>query len=638
MIKISDNQFLLNFSAYTETPQFIPNKRKDYVEYGPKNDYPQYLDKLFYESANHGSVVRSKVDFICGQGWKVNTQITTTEQQVLLQKRIGKVNSFYESLDDLTKYLVNDWKRYGWFAIQIIETLSGEKYFYHIPVWKLRYHKDGQSIAYCDDWSARKPEEHESFQIFPFYSKHKKQENSIYIHKDMCEGNFYPYPEYQAAINWIDADRNIGRFTSNSIENGFHGGYLINFVNGVPSVDEMEDIELRVKEKLSGPDGERIMINFSDGSDRKAEVVPLTPPDLHSVFIALRDTVQSQIFTAHRVDPVLMGVKTEGQLGGRTEVIEKTEWLTNTYVRPNQKVLEDVFNFLYGTNALYIQVLQAIGLEAPRPAETETVDLATMLGTISPLVATKVLEKMTDDEIRSIIGLGALKPGAIIRQTEKKVEKYKECCSSDHTFSIPEDMGVPVEMVEVLFAEEVKIIDEEGQFRADINEDRVRQNFAEFTDLQKSILAIYKDNPDILLGEVADALNKELKVVENAVKQMQERGAVEITEDGRVKIKREKTIERELEEEITVMYRYVKRSDAPPLKTESRDFCKTMESFTRSRLLTRDEIDRLNNQTNDPKVRDVWTHRGGWYTNPTTKRSVPFCRHIWESVVVRIKK
>jgi hypothetical protein len=606
MIKISDNQFLLNFSAYTETPQFIPNKRKEYVEYGPKNDYPQYLDKLFYESANHGSVVRSKVDFICGQGWKVNTQITTTEQQVLLQKRIGKVNSFYESLDDLTKYLVNDWKRYGWFAIQIIETLSGEKYLYHIPVWKLRYHKDGQSIAYCDDWSVRKPEEHESFQIFPFYSKHKKQENSIYIHKDMCEGNFYPYPEYQAAINWIDADRNIGRFTSNSIENGFHGGYLINFVNGVPSVDEMEDIELRVKEKLSGPDGERIMINFSDGSDRKAEVVPLTPPDLHSVFIALRDTVQSQIFTAHRVDPVLMGVKTEGQLGGRTEVIEKTEWLTNTYVRPNQKVLEDVFNFLYGTDALKIELLKPIGRE----------------------MSEGLMEKyLTPDEVRAFYGY---------EPTAQK-EAMAACCFNE-TFSIPEDMGLPVEMVEVLFAEEVKIIDEEGQFRADINEDRVRQNFAEFTDLQKSILAIYKDNPDILLGEVADALNKELKVVENAVKQMQERGAVEITEDGRVKIKREKTIERELEEEITVMYRYVKRSDAPPLKGESRDFCKTMETFTKSRLLTRDEIDRLNNQTNDPKVRDVWTHRGGWYTNPTTKRSVPFCRHIWESVVVRVKK
>lgn len=606
MIKISDNQFLLNFSAYTETPQFIPNKRKEYVEYGPKNDYPQYLDKLFYESANHGSVVRSKVDFICGQGWKVNTQITTTEQQVLLEKRISKVNSFYESLDDLTKYLVNDWKRYGWFAIQIIETLSGEKYLYHIPVWKLRYHKDGQSIAYCDDWSVRKPEEHESFQIFPFYSKHKKQENSIYIHKDMCEGNFYPYPEYQAAINWIDADRNIGRFTSNSIENGFHGGYLINFVNGVPSVDEMEDIELRVKEKLSGPDGERIMINFSDGSDRKAEVVPLTPPDLHSVFIALRDTVQSQIFTAHRVDPVLMGVKTEGQLGGRTEVIEKTEWLTNTYVRPNQKVLEDVFNFLYGTDALKIELLKPIGRE----------------------MSESLMDKyLTPDEVRAFYGY---------EPTAQK-EAMAACCFNE-TFSIPEDMGVPVEMVEVLFAEEVKIIDEEGQFRADINEDRLRQNFAEFTDLQKSILAIYKDNPDILLGEVADALDKELKVVENAVKQMQERGAVEITEDGRVKIKREKTIERELEEEITVMYRYVKRSDAPPLKGESRDFCKTMETFTRSRLLTRDEIDRLNNQTNDPKVRDVWTHRGGWYTNPTTKRSVPFCRHIWESVVVRIKK
>jgi len=60
-----------------------------------------------------------------------------------------------------------------------------------------------------------------------------------------------------------------------------------------------------------------------------------------------------------------------------------------------------------------------------------------------------------------------------------------------------------IKLWEVESGREIGIIDEEGQFRADINEDRLRQNFAEFTDLQKSILAIYKDNPDILLGDAA---------------------------------------------------------------------------------------------------------------------------------------
>jgi len=44
-----------------------------------------------------------------------------------------------------------------------------------------------------------------------------------------------------------------------------------------------------------------------------------------------------------------------------------------------------------------------------------------------------------------------------------------------------------------------------------------------------------------------------------------------------------------------------------------------------NRTYTRQDIDNISVRVE----RDVWKYRGGWYTNPETKATTPFCRHEW---------
>jgi DNA-binding Lrp family transcriptional regulator len=84
---------------------------------------------------------------------------------------------------------------------------------------------------------------------------------------------------------------------------------------------------------------------------------------------------------------------------------------------------------------------------------------------------------------------------------------------------------------------------------------------------------------------------------------------------------------------IEVLYSYELRSNALPLSTggQSRDFCvKMMEA---NKLYTRDEIDNLSNGMD----LDVWTYKGGWYTNPKTDTPTPQCRHNWVQQIVKLK-
>jgi hypothetical protein len=71
---------------------------------------------------------------------------------------------------------------------------------------------------------------------------------------------------------------------------------------------------------------------------------------------------------------------------------------------------------------------------------------------------------------------------------------------------------------------------------------------------------------------------------------------------------------------------------------KSRDFCVGLMSI--DRLYSREEIDLLRNgmKSSYSDVADVWLARGGWYRPEGTETSLPYCRHIWNQVIVRKKK
>ncbi len=61
----------------------------------------------------------------------------------------------------------------------------------------------------------------------------------------------------------------------------------------------------------------------------------------------------------------------------------------------------------------------------------------------------------------------------------------------------------------------------------------------------------------------------------------------------------------------------------PPVKTESREFCEKLLEL--NRIFTREDINAISSKVD----RDVWKYKGGWYTNPETGVTTPFCRHEW---------
>ena len=98
----------------------------------------------------------------------------------------------------------------------------------------------------------------------------------------------------------------------------------------------------------------------------------------------------------------------------------------------------------------------------------------------------------------------------------------------------------------------------------------------------------------------------------------------------------EETIQKP-QEEIFIVYRYIERPDAPPLKTQSRPFCRRMMLLSTTKRYTLQQLELLTNDFGQTGI-DIFTKRGGWYHNYRTDRTTPYCRHIWEQQIVRLKK
>jgi len=209
---------------------------------------------------------------------------------------------------------------------------------------------------------------------------------------------------------------------------------LISFNNGVPSEEEQRHIERKMKEKFAGEkNAGKFLINFNNDPAKAPTILDLSASDLDKQFDLLNKTIQQEIFSGHRITSAsLFGISTEGALGARNEMRTAYEIFQNTYVNGKQKFIERWFGYilpLFGINdEFHIQHTEPLGFEFSEqiiasnmtqdeireklglPAivqklETSQQDVINGINSLSPLVANKVLESMTPNEIRALIGL-----------------------------------------------------------------------------------------------------------------------------------------------------------------------------------------------------------------------------------------
>ncbi len=642
--------------AEARQPEYREKKGEGegYIEFGKKNDYPNYLVDLFNKSAKHNAIIKGKVNYITGNGFKIKEGVDPIGEQFIAQA------NRVESLTEVLRKASIDIELFGGAYLQIIWSVTGENLaeVYHVDYTKIRTNADNTQFWYSENWEDRKYKR----EVYNGFNSQLRQGTQImYLKEYRPNLNAYALPGYFGALNYVESDIEISKHVLGNAQTGFSASKLITLPNGEPSDDEKRQIERKFTDRFTGSDGKKFILSFVNDASRKPVIEDLGASDITKEdFGNVDKMIQQNIFAGHQITaPDLFGISTPGQLGTRQQMRDSYEIFKNTYVNDKQIFLEQVFSLLaklHGANSeLQIVPVEPIGIEftetiiaanltkdeireklgapalEPKTSSTSQ-DVIDAINSLSPLVANKVLESMTANEIRSLVGLIPEQGGENIPTAPSGFN-----FSDDDVVKIFEEFGVSKEEYSIFKSREVF-----SQVPNEL-EEALHLEFAEqaLSGLEANVLDLIQKDKRITAEVIAGTIGVDLDIINRVLDGLDKRGILSISVSRGIT---ERKLSKPLSElnapkptttSFMVRYSYEWRTDIPGNERDSADhpsryFCAQLMQL--DRLYSRAEIEAISARLGY----SVFDRRGGWWTKPNGQHS-PSCRHRWYAQTV-IKK
>ena len=680
-----------------KVPVMLENRSGKYITYGFANEYPYYLLDNYRRSSKHNAIVNGKVNYIMGGGWQAGDDLTV-EQQARFIKFFDGMSST-EDLNDITEKLVLDLELFNGFAVAVTWSKLGTiAKMEHVPFEKIRVDKEEKMFQvadwYNDDMMQLFPKVGDVEKIPAFDPENRLGKQLFYYRVYAAGVKHYPLPEYIGGNAWIEADVQVANFHNNNLRNNFWGGYLINFNNGIPTPEEQGDIERQIKRKFSGTDNAgRFVVTFNDDAAKAPTLEPLTPSDMDKQFEILNKAIQQEIFIAHRVtNPMLFGVKTEGQLGGRNELVEAYELFKATYVNDRVRKVERMINYLGSFNGVegmelipvepiterlseqaLLQIMtqdelrEKAGLQplekpadvvGPNPQPDEQPQAVEALQSndnikklsgreyqnLMRIVRQYMQEKITLEMARTMLsagfGLSAQEIDTMLGVQAQEFSEPQWGQEDDEDYGWGDEEFKVLEVVASKFGSHADdyVVMHSKPMRFDSNiDENIRLAFAELgeeeKELDKKIEAYRKKNRDASVEEMAKEFGVSKAKVAKRVAYLitKDRYPISRAVDQIAEKNLPKGVKEVAEPVLEVRYKYAWATGfSNKDKGSSREFCKVMLDLAgQGKVYTREDIDGISAIMGY----SVWNRRGGWYHTPSGVNR-PQCRHVWEQQLV----
>jgi hypothetical protein len=648
-----------------QQPKFEEKKGRNYVEFGDRNNYSNYLISLYGESPKHGAIVKGKVNYIFGKGFED------------VEK---KANSHGETWNQILKRSILDDELHGGFYLQVLwNALGNIADVFHVEFQKVRASKDLKKFYIKDDWELS--DFKEKAREYPAFNMNDRSGVQIlFVKQYNPKSDIYPLPSYFQGLNYIESDIQVSRHILGNAKHNFVATKLINFNNGLPQEEEQEEVERDLKRKFANHDGDRVVIAFNPSKENAVDIVDLGETSLTKEdFTNVNNLIQQEIFACHQVtSPMLFGIKTEGQLGGRSEIRDAYQIFQNTYVNERQQEHEQTFTILMNLAGIEgeqkiipVEPLSFEFSEAVMSANMTRDEIREKLG-LQPEMASAPASGATtavaqpvqaNESIKNLSGRQYQNVMRIVRQfSSGKINKQQASLMLKSGFGFTDNdvntfLGVDDEPTNefAAFAEtqDEILLNEFASCGEDLNDFDVvdtfeAKNFESFADdeinkLKANVLDLISKDKRVTPETMAIVLGKETGAINAAIKALQAEGYLSVI--GRamnILNPNYKPIVRKLIEplakipggdkttttEVLLRYTY-----SGPEDSKNRPFCARMLELAKTKLWSRADIENISQRLGY----SVWDRRGGWFTEPDGTHR-PYCRHRWDVKVVTRKK
>ena len=642
-----NNIIFLGF-ADNKLPEFKEVNSKEWILFGSDNKFPEQLLYLYNKSSNHNAIINGKVIYIFGKGFESGNV---------------PVNPMGETFNKVFRKVITDVELFGGGRIEVVWKMGGGAELRHLPFQYLRRAKEKNGYWYSKKWEKYTNPDYKPVFI-PDFDPLNKKGVQVFAYDEYRPGSEeYPLPGYFGALNDIETDVEISKYNLSVIKNGMFSSKMIVFNNGEPTADIKRQIEKDFKAKFAGSENSgNFMLVFNSDPAKAPIVQDLSTTDLDKLFDQLNKTTQNEIFSGHLVtSPMLFGIRTEGQLGGRSEITEAYEIFKNTYINDKQQAVEDVAKVLMPL----VNILPSKLIPVEPIAQTlNPIDFKEVLP--REWVFEKLgidIEKYPDEQITPNQPMGPVNEnlknltGRQFQQLQRVLTKYRngKLNKQEAQILLRNSYGLSDTDIETFLTEEqsfsadydemevAAMFETCGEAKQDFTIvrsmafDEIDLKFEDLSQVDSNILNMLKKDKRATVQDIAAAVKSSSEYVSRRIDELTKSGV--ITQTQKV-IGVDTIIERAINPEVIdyrpkpetidvfVKYTYEKRplAKGPEIIETTRPFCKRLIEL--DRVYTRSEIETISQRLGY----SVFDRAGGFWGDR------PKCRHEWRRLLVLKKK
>jgi hypothetical protein len=380
-----------------------------YIPFGQDNMFPELLNQLYYTSPLHGAIVDFKTNSVVGGGYTLKSEGMTNEDKLKLYTFEKKIK-----LGKIERAIAQQLTVHHRVYFKLCYNAKRELYkIYNVSPEKVRIARDKQTYFLCDDWSAR-------IDVTPIKKYHPTNSDleQLYVYEIMTLGQeWYPLPQYTSALNFAFLSGELSYFAKSNIQNSVFPSFAMMFPKRPQSEEEKSMIKHTIDRLKGAANAGKAVAFFANSADQLPKIESLPTNGNDKLFHEASALNTEQICFAHTIDPILMGVRTTGALGGGADIKQAYVIFEKNVVMPLRAQVEEIINELleiakipgeYTINNFQIINETIVEIEGDASKTSDAIN------SLSPLVATKVLNAMTPNEVRALASLPPIEGGDVM--------------------------------------------------------------------------------------------------------------------------------------------------------------------------------------------------------------------------------
>ena len=391
-----NNIHVLNLAKY-EPPIIEESKKNEWVTYGENNSYYQFLIDRYKNSTTNNAIINNISRLIYGKGLSAIDASRKPNEYAQMMSMIAP--------DEMRK-VVLDFEMLGQAAFQVHYSKDRSKILkvYHIPVQQLapeKCNKDGQieGYYYSDNWEDTRNYAPKRIPAFGFG---KEQVEIMFIQPYSVGMKYFSYVDYQGGLNYAVLEEDIANYLISEVQSSFSSRTVVNFNNGQPTPEEQDIISSKVMSKLTGTNGQRVIVAFNNNAESKTTIDSIPVDNAPDLYNQLSEECMRKIMLSHNVtSPLLFGIASANGFSSNADELQNSFVLfDNLVIRPKQEVLLSAIDRILAFNGislnLYFRTLKPLEFTDLENAQTEeqvAEETGTQLSKHDDLISNALIDK-----------------------------------------------------------------------------------------------------------------------------------------------------------------------------------------------------------------------------------------------------